>query len=150
MKMLAARAVVSLFLLAGVLSFAIAPSLAQQTGPQVINEDHHDTSPPLKSLPQIPATPNIVHEVPLGYVRLPLVTNQPDPVRQSSMAGPLVSTTPGLSFDGIPLTGAYPPDPNASVGATQVVQIVNFEYAVYNKANGALELGPAQINSLWF
>ena len=43
----------------------------------------------------------------------------------------------------------WPPDTNAAVGDTQVVEWVNVEYSVYNKSTGALEAGPFNGNLLW-
>src|SRR5207244_6717696 len=42
-----------------------------------------------------------------------------------------------------------PPDTNASVGTTQVVQWVNVDYAVFDKASGAVLKGPTPGNSFW-
>jgi hypothetical protein len=120
-----------------------------QSAPQVIPEDGHDTSPPLRSLPQIPPGQGVHRVIPLGQTRPPLSTLQTDSVRQSSTPGPLVSTIGGVNLNGISSDGFAPPDPNGSVGATQFVETVNIEYAVHNKTTGALELGPAQINSIW-
>ncbi len=45
---------------------------------------------------------------------------------------------------------AAPPDTNASVGATQVVQWVNESYAVFNKSTGAIAPGfPKAGNTVW-
>src|SRR5205807_7578656 len=44
---------------------------------------------------------------------------------------------------------AAPPDTNASVGATRVVQWVNESFAVFDKLTGALLLGPRAGNSIW-
>ena len=41
------------------------------------------------------------------------------------------------------------PDPNASVGATQIVETVNLQLAVFDKATGAPTLGPTFLGSLW-
>ncbi len=77
-----------------------------------------------------------------------------DPALQLS-SGPLVAATSGLGFLGLGdgFSGftmqAAPPDTNGSAGATQYVQWVNLEYAVFNKSNGALEYGPAEGNTLW-
>jgi hypothetical protein len=75
-------------------------------------------------------------------------------------AGPTV----GLSFEGVsgdpgspasencPLVSGVqvePPDTNAAVGDTQIVQWVNLCYAVYNKATGALIAGPFAGNHFW-
>ena len=94
------------------------------------------------------------HEHPLRP--LPTVTQAdgPDGALQSS-AGPLVATTPGLSFAGVGngdygfTTNTAPPDPNLSVGATQVVQWVNESLAVFDKTSGALLHGPIAGNMLW-
>src|SRR5262249_9567924 len=63
--------------------------------------------------------------------------------------------TMGLNFDGIG-QGALgfnvqfaPPDTNGAVGLTQYVQWVNVNFAVFDKANGNLLLGPVAGNSLW-
>ncbi len=67
-----------------------------------------------------------------------------------------LGTTPGLSFDGVGvgITPNYadccaPPDTNASVGTTQVVQWVNLDFAVFNKADGLLVSGPTPGNSVF-
>ncbi|HEV2381143.1 MAG TPA: hypothetical protein VG206_15285 [Terriglobia bacterium] len=81
----------------------------------------------------------------------PHVSNEPDSVTQTLLL-PEVSTTAGLSFDGLDDAqggGFVPPDTNASVGDTQVVETVNVAYAVYNKSTGALELGPVNIQTLY-
>src|SRR5439155_27374673 len=65
------------------------------------------------------------------------------------------ATTPIFTLslhDALPILGAdgvAPPDTNGSVGATQFVQIVNVEYAVYDKTSGALLLGPTPIHNIW-
>jgi hypothetical protein len=65
-------------------------------------------------------------------------------------ASALVGTVPGLNFNGISATGAFPtPDANGAVGATQYVQYVNAQFAVYSKATGTLLLGPVSGNSLF-
>ena len=67
-----------------------------------------------------------------------------------------LGTTNVLSFDGVGvgITATYtdccaPPDTNASVGATQVVQWVNLDFAVFDKSTGALVAGPTAGNSIW-
>jgi hypothetical protein len=77
----------------------------------------------------------------------PTSVTQDQALQQLSL--PLVSATPGLDFDGIGADGVTPPDTNGSVGATQFVQIVNVEYAVYDKMSGALLLGPTPIHTIW-
>jgi hypothetical protein len=62
---------------------------------------------------------------------------------------PLVNTVPGLDFDGVGANGFAPPDTNGSVGATQYFQIVNVEFAIYDKTTGGILLGPSLINTIW-
>src|SRR5258708_3850162 len=61
----------------------------------------------------------------------------------------------GLNFDGLG-QGQYgflldfsPPDTNGAVGATQYVQWVNAEFAVFDKVTGALVAGPTEGNAPW-
>ncbi|PYU00462.1 MAG: hypothetical protein DMG38_08310 [Acidobacteria bacterium] len=70
-------------------------------------------------------------------------------VIQPSSPSLQVATTNALSFNGIGSTGFAPPDPNASVGSTQVVETVNDSYQVFNKSTGASQLGPVSIGNLW-
>jgi hypothetical protein len=71
-------------------------------------------------------------------------------VVQQLSSVPLVSTTNLLDFDGLSDVDAVaPPDTNASVGNTQVVETVNTSYQVFDKATGASLFGPAEIGSLF-
>ncbi len=72
---------------------------------------------------------------------------QEDPVLQKE-AGPLVSATPGVDFDGIPSPGYVPSDSNLAVGPNHIVETVNVQFAVYNKS-GAILAGPTDIQSLF-
>ncbi|HEV2250187.1 MAG TPA: hypothetical protein VGT60_06755 [Candidatus Limnocylindria bacterium] len=66
-----------------------------------------------------------------------------------------LGATAGLSFDGVGVgMGSYspccaPPDTNASIGTTQIVQWVNLDFAVFDKATGALLKGPTPGSSFW-
>ena len=66
-----------------------------------------------------------------------------------------LGTTPGLHFDGVGVGfGGYtdccaPPDTNASVGTTQVVQWVNLDFAVFDKTTGLVLQGATPGNSFW-
>lgn len=74
-------------------------------------------------------------------------------------AGPKFVATLGLNILGLGSgfsgpQGAFkllfaPPDPNAAVGATQVVETVNLGLAVFDKTTGAVILGSVPITSLW-
>ena len=77
------------------------------------------------------------------------------------IGGP-ISATIGLSFEGVGMTTlalhncaallgfhVAPPDTEAAVGDTQVVQWVNLCYAVFDKSTGALIAGPFLGNNFW-
>jgi hypothetical protein len=57
---------------------------------------------------------------------------------------PVVTT----NFDGIGATGFLPPDTVGAVGPSHYIQMVNTEFAIFDK-NGTLLAGPAKISSLW-
>ena len=77
------------------------------------------------------------------------------------LIGPLISATIGLSFEGVGQisnnlncpnvvgSAVLPPDTNAAVGDTQVVQWVNLCYAVFDKSTGTLIAGPIPGNDFW-
>jgi hypothetical protein len=145
------------FLLA--MLFITSPAFGQsdkvQRNPRVIQEIKHAVSTvPLRDLKSVYPPPGEEHErvnFPLHPVR-PIV-NVPDPGLQTSML-PLVSTTNGLSFDGLGANspgwcGCAPPDTNGDVGLTQYVQWVNSEFNVYSKTDGHSIMGPTQGNVLW-
>jgi len=127
------------------------PAAAQkvQRGAFVIHEYHHDVSPPVRDL----VAPNQS----LGNRTALLSPNRilgaagntrPDPVGQVEHL-PTVGTTNLVNVDGIPHTGFAPPDTNAAVGATQVVETVNLSYAVYDKTTGAQIKAPTLISSIF-
>src|SRR5579863_9796223 len=128
---------------------------AQNAGPKpiVIPSVAHDVSQPLRDM--VASAPIVI---PSGQYNFPLRQTPPlpganaaigkDPVLQT-LDLPLVNTVPGLDFDGVSANGYAPPDTNGSVGLTQFVQITNVEYAVYNKSDGSLELGPSLIDTIW-
>ena len=85
--------------------------------------------------------------------RAPLrhISNQPDTAVQQTVLPP-VSATVGFNFDGITDSqagGFVPPDTNASVGDTQVVETVNVAYAVWDKTTGAQTMAPKSIQTLY-
>ena len=70
-----------------------------------------------------------------------------------------VPTTPGLNLlgQGVGFFGpqggfsvqAAPPDTNGATGSFQYVQLVNISLSVFNKATGAVMLGPVPINTVF-
>jgi hypothetical protein len=116
--------------------------------PDVFRDIKHDTSPALRNIPTRRAE-GLSQVIPVRPTHEPeAATNQPDPVLQTS-AGAKAATTAGLNFDGVGANGFAPPDTNGAVGATQFVQWVNVEFAVYDKSSGKLVTGPSAGNSLW-
>lgn len=131
-----------------------SPRSAQelQTGPIVISETAHAVTPPVRDM--APAAPRTREQRTALPVRrrpgLPILSFEPDSVLQELAPVPLVSTTSLLNFDGVSdVDGDAPPDTNASVGTTQVVETVNTSYAVFSKTSGALLFGPAEVGSLF-
>jgi hypothetical protein len=133
--------------------------LAQAThGPTTVRRDiHHDVSRPLIDLIRHapPVSPEQHEAEPVRPVPLPrgLRPLAEDPLRQWRTFGytPLMSN----SFEGLG-NGRYgfiveyaPPDTNGAVGATQYVQWVNTDFAIFSKSNGGLVAGPVPGNILW-
>jgi len=130
------------------------PASAQdiQTGPIVIPEQAHAVTPPVREMASVAARAGR-QGVALPVRRRPgppILSLKPDSVVQQLSSVPLVSTTNLLDFDGLSDVDAVaPPDTNASVGNTQVVETVNTSYQVFDKATGASLFGPAEIGSLF-
>ena len=142
------------------LSFFSGSLLADEpinnTPVKVILETAHDVSEPLSDMAQS-TIQSTFHVTPLRRVPLKLEPSRGilyDEAIQPTV-GLLLNTTPGLSFLGLGgsfpgfTINSYPPDTNASVGLTQVVQWVNTSYAIFNKGTGQLILGPTHGNALW-
>jgi hypothetical protein len=70
-----------------------------------------------------------------------------DPVVQASFPSPFAATLL-TSSEGIGSDGVAPPDTNVAVGDTQVVEIVNVQYAVYDKTGTQLT-APLPIHTLF-
>ncbi|HMA35838.1 MAG TPA: hypothetical protein VKY74_15335, partial [Chloroflexia bacterium] len=119
-------------------------------GVRVVWSLKNDVSPPLRDIPPVPVT--VRHDAPENP-RPPIKAGTAgiDPVIQRGF-GPLAMPTPSVTFDGIDSVasgcGCLPPDTNADVGTTQIVETVNTSFAVYSKA-GAVIQTPRAINTLW-
>jgi hypothetical protein len=138
----------------------VATASAFAGGPQVVKNARHDTSRALADLVaaskvQPKSAPD--HEAPEPRATGPSPNSgRVDPVA-SELAGPLRGVTQVIGFDGQSAAdnrrvfgfAFVPPDTNGAVGATQYVQMVNVTIAVYSKKDGALQLGPAAIHTLW-
>jgi len=122
-----------------------------------------DVSPPLGSLVTPPPTSKSSH-VPHAPMKPKLHGQGHGSTSQNAAVPPLgaqVTATQGLGFAGVDQTGdafdcpnvtgisLVPPDTNAAVGDTEVVQWVNICYVVFNKSNGALIGGPFAGTNFW-
>jgi hypothetical protein len=152
------------FYLAATLSVLFSVCAFAQTTAQssvrVIHELKHDVSAPLAELDRMtPAqphrfSPRLLKILPTGPASNAPEYAAPDAALQQ-VALPPVAANLGLNFDGLG-QGQYgfnvdltPPDTNGAVGATQYVQWVNAQFAVFDKVTGALVAGPTDGNALW-
>jgi hypothetical protein len=123
-------------------------------GVEVSAAVRHDVSPRLDHLsPTAPSAANL-RERPLRLVGPGSTPNQPDGATQQT-AGSAAEAILGTGFAGVGkgdygFSPAYaPPDTTGAVGETQYVQWVNVDFAIFDKATGALQYGPAGGNTLW-
>ena len=140
------------------------PAAPVQSHPTVSHSVKNDVSPPLRTLrgvisPAPEQDPDAHHRLP------PIRQGQPNGLTatvQSSVTR--LAPSPINNFDGVGngFTGpqgtftvnSAPPDTNGAVGPQDYVQIVNTDFAVFNKdpsrgTVGSVRYGPVQINTLW-
>jgi len=139
----------------GICVLAVLPALALANGPVVTKELKHDVSGPLRNLLMSSQTGGSQQLVVAQPTRDPFTSSQPDPVAQAPAAMPS-SINIGLNFDGVSALDTVasggpfvPPDTNGAVGATQFVEWVNVTFEVYDKATGAVVMGPTPGNAFW-
>lgn len=130
---------------------AIAQDVPVQRNPTIIHSTHATTTQAFRDMVDVGW--HNTSKVMIEHDRAPYrhISNEPDSVVQTEVLPP-VSTTPGLNFDGITDTqggGFVPPDTNASVGSTQVVETVNVAYAVWDKTTGTQIMAPKSIQTLY-
>ncbi|TMA25835.1 MAG: hypothetical protein E6J78_16170 [Deltaproteobacteria bacterium] len=135
-----------------------ADGVQELRSPAVDAAENHDVSPPLYLMEPAPEQSGLIeHEVkpiPRHYNRN---VSGADPVRQSAPIA-LLAPAPITNFDGVGngFTGpqgtftvnAAPPDTNGDVGPNHYVQIVNTDFAIFNKSGTAV-YGPVPVNTLW-
>src|SRR5258705_9899544 len=140
------------------LSASPAQSQAGQASPSVNHDVKHDVSPPLGNLsPSVQAATVTDQQRLVARPTGPARSNSQSDLVAQQLAAPLSGVSTILNFDGQSAQdnrnlfgfAFVPPDTNGAVGATQFVQIVNVTIAVYDKSNGALQLGPEAIHTLW-
>ena len=147
---------VSVILLSVLIVGWVLPTQAQterSTGPIVSESVRHSTSVPLRDMVREPRAPfeGESRDInPLG--RMPKVSRSGLSMGSERMPPPYppdLAPAPLMSFNGIGNTGWAPPDTVGDVGPNHYVQAVNTDYAVFNKATGALVLGPFNVNDIW-
>ena len=129
-----------------------APQAAVSSGRMIVGHaTRYDRSKPLRDLRRALPAPGGEMEASPNPRAVSKHVDHVETVRQARQFAPKMPA-PGLSFDGIPygaVCTCAPPDTNGDVGLTQYVQSVNSGFAVYDKATGALALGPVTIQTLW-
>src|SRR3954465_6419188 len=139
--------------------FALCATSAFAAGPDVLKNARHDTSPPLARLAAGGGAPSKQADREMSEPRATrglFASGRTDAV-SAPLAGPLTGVSTVIGFDGQSAAdnrrvfgfAFVPPDTNGAVGASQYVQMVNVTIAVYRKRDGAVQLGPAPIHSLW-
>jgi hypothetical protein len=144
------------------LAAGVAPGAGGPTGamaaspvaPVVARSVHNDVSAPLRAMADTHA--------PLGWAarHAPIRARRPATggATRPSAAAPTAAPATTVNVDGVGngFTGpqgtfsvnAAPPDTNGAAGPNHYVQIVNTDYAVFNKSGGVV-FGPVTINTLW-
>src|SRR5438094_2312774 len=137
-------------------SSTTAPSFGPHTGGGTFN----GTSPAVNDLPVLPTAPitSVTARDNENLHPNATTSDAKDPVVQNKKGTGAISD-PIANFDGICLPfgppcdqasgcGCLPPDTDGEVGATQYVQMVNSDFAVYSKTGSVLR-GATPINQLW-
>lgn len=138
-----------------------APSRTSTSGSPhstVTRDQHHDVSPPLRTIRPKPINTVRRQAEPARPVPQPPRTGRTDTAVQKTVVQRAAAPTLSANFDGVgdAFSGPQgtfsptlePPDPNASVGATQVVETVNASLAVFSKT-GTVQYGPVGTNTLF-
>jgi len=144
------RILLSVLLLVCFVSLVFAEQVLRN--PRIVPETRHDVSPALRDMmrgiaPELGGGPQRVLEMEEPPVRhVPPAT---DTAVQSSPGNPQQAGIV-LSFEGITNGGAVPPDTNGAPGLTQYLQVVNWKYAVFDKATGQVTFGPYSVESIFY
>ena len=123
-------------------------------GAEVSAAVRHDVSKPLGHMGAASPSAANLRERPLRLVGPGSSPNTPDAAVQGS-AGSAAAATPGIGFAGVgnddySFHPAYsPPDTVGAAGDKQYVQWVNVDFAVFDKATGAIVYGPKPGNTIW-
>jgi hypothetical protein len=113
---------------------------------EIHNPAKFDTGEALKQTPGTEVSTD--HRPILNLPSSSTSNNRPDGALQSA-PGPLVNTTGGPGFEGVPASGYAPPDTNMAVGPNHIVQWVNIRFAIYDKSGNILAGYPKAGNAFW-
>lgn len=136
----------NLYTLAACLGLATMPTWAA-TNPVITRPARFAVSRPMSEMPSASPAPGS-NVTPLLAVPRTDPGDVPDPVLQDQV-GPLVNATPGIHFDGLGANGSAPSDANMAVGPNHIVQMVNTEWAVYDKTGHIFAGFPKTLGSIW-
>jgi len=120
------------------------------SGPEVAQCIHHDTSPPLRDIPEAPLTQSRWRDGLSQFLTIaPKFEGQfqQDPVLQENM-GSRGDAFVFQSWDGIAASGFAPPDPSGDVGPNHYMLAVNVRFQIWNKTGTSL-LGPSNLGTIW-
>ncbi len=116
-------------------------------GPTVRQPIRFAISPPMFAVPQsLPSEELVEHEV--RSINRNLGPGGEDGALQTEF-GPLLNGTQGIDFEGIGVNGGEPSDSNMAVGPNHIVEIVNSEWAVYDKTGHIAAGFPKSLGSIW-
>ncbi len=104
-----------------------------ESGSEVVYDVYHDTSRPVREYPdQLPLIPRGLQVKPLHQRLVPGAAVEQQDQAEQLFALPAVSANVSHNFEGMAdsangFVGLFvPPDSNLSVGATQVVEVINY------------------------
>src|SRR5215472_4263950 len=133
---------------------AAAPKSKAKLKPVVRTALRHDLSPKMRTVKPSKALLKQIHKFKAPPLRSPPHSLSGRTSRTADVQRAATVTTAnmpafGQNFEGVNnLNGVFPPDTNMAVGPNDIVQTVNFSFAVYNKTGGTL-LGPETLGTLW-
>jgi hypothetical protein len=134
---------------------ARAAGAQDRLGPQIVYDVYHDSSLPVSQYTdQVPLISHGLQVKPLYSRLLPgAEIDQPDSAEQlftpSELSASILKNFDGMADSANGSVGAFvPSDSNLAVGATQVVEVINTAYQVFNKSGTSVQ-SARQISSVF-
>lgn len=147
----------NIFLLVSFVSHIISYSLLAQgnlkTGPEVAQCIYHDTSPPLRDIPEVPSPKSNWRNKNFKFLETPRGIKGPYQYQSDSALQKTKGTRNGgfvaKTWDGISARyTASPPDPTGDVGPNHYMLATNHGFQIWNKTGTSL-LGPLNLGTIW-